>query len=476
MKTLLVFPALRSIYGIPNYPPLGLSYLSASLSKSRIEHDVIDLRLYSNWEDKFTKKISEGFDIVGITATTFGFDQVEKLARIIKEISPNSLVVLGGAHPTLINDKILKKNKNIDFIIVGEGEHAIVELCQSITKKLDLKKIKGLIFRKGDKVTSNINGFWNCDLDNLPFPDYDKFNLNEYHGDTSFTGIIKKRKILPILTSRGCPFECIYCSVYLASGNIFRVRSPENVVNEIEFMKKKYNAGIFDFLDDNFTLDVERAKKICKLIIDKKLKIQWGPPNGIRVDKIDEELVKLMKKSGCNGIALGIESVDDNVLKKLKKHTTFKQIENAVYLFKKHKIPIKAFFLIGSPGGSKEEVKKSFEFAFKNKIEEARFSMLTPYPGTELFNWVTKNKYWITKQPEIDIIKYTHEGSLKSLYEEPSFTSTEKEKVYAYVSKRWKKHEEKGNLSLKIRRYIISNDILYKILKGLRDKLKNSLS
>jgi len=469
-----VFPHVESVYGIPNYPPLGLAYLSACLKKERIEHEILDLRLYANWKQRFVDKLLEGFSLVGISSTTFAFDKTEDLARIVKRKKPGCFVAVGGAHASLMKERILRENKDIDFVIVGEGEDSFVELCNEIKAERDFNKIKGLAFKKKNgRIIFNGMRDLNHELDMLPFPDYDKFNLSKYHGDTSFVGILKKRRMFPISTSRGCPFECIYCSVPVINGRRFRARSPENVIREIKYLIKRYNAKIIDFLDDNFTLDIERAKEICRLIIKNKLKIMWGPPNGIRVDRIDEELVGLMKKSGCIGVALGIESVDDEVLRNLKKHISFEQVERAVHLFRKYMIPVKAFFLVGSPGGSELEVRKALKFAIKNKLKEARFSMLTPYPGTELYDWVDKNKYWKVKNPNEEIIKYTHAGSLKSLYEEPGFPADEKERVYYYVVRRWEKYEERKDIGLKIRRWVVSLPWLYNLLKRVRDRFKS---
>lgn len=471
MKVLLLFPQTETPYGLPNYPPLGIAYIAGMLKRKGIEYNVLDLRLYDDWKERLTEELKKNYGLVGITSTTFDFDSVKILARIIKENS-NSKIMIGGAHPTLMREKLLRDNPQLDFLIIHEGEHTMIELAYALDKGKSLDKIKGLCHRKGKKAICNETRPFNENLDELPFPEYEKFDLKRYHGDTSLRGILKRTTIMPLLTSRGCPFGCVYCSVHVTTGRKFRARSPENIIGEMKILTGKYKAGIIDFLDDCFTLDIDRAKKICRLIIDEKLNVQWGIPNGIRVDRIDEELARLMKKSGCNGVALGIESVDDEVLKKLKKGISIAKIEEAIRVLKKYKVPIKGFFLVGSPGGSKEEVLRALRFAKEHKLEEARFSMLVPYPATELFEWATKNKYWTVKNP-MEAVTHSADtgvGYVKALYETPEFTAEDKSRVYDYVMTQWDRVEM--NWKRKFAKNLSKVPFLYKAAKKARNLLK----
>ena len=472
MKTLLIFPQTKTHYGLPNYPPLGLAYLAGMLKKENKDYDVLDLRLYSDWKNILIKKLKENYELVGITCTTFDFNSSKELARIIKENS-KSKVILGGPHPTLIRKEILN-NKDFDFGIIGEGEYTIIELLNALESKSLLKQINGLVYRKDGSLIENNPRPLIENLDSLPFPEYEKFDLKRYHGDTSMMGIIKRRTIMPLLSSRGCPFGCIYCSIGLIMGKKFRARSPENIIAEIKHLKQKYNAGIIDFLDDNFTLDINRSKEICKLMIKENIKIKWGLPNGIRVDKLDDELVLLMKKAGCHEISLGIESVDNEILKELKKGTTLETIENAIKILRKNKIPIRAFFLIGSPKGTKQEVLNALTFAINNNLNESIWSMLVPYPSTEFNKWVDKNHLWIVDNPEEKIINYadTGIGYIGSLYETTEFSAKEKEKVYEYVTKTWDKYELDRSIKKKLIRKIKDYPPLYRFTKKIRDAIK----
>src|SRR3989344_2267112 len=405
MKVLLIFPYTPTFYGLPNYPPLGLSYLGGTLKAENIDYNVLDLRVYEDWEATFLLELKKEYDLVGMGCTAYDYNPARNLAKLIK-LHSKAKVFLGGAYPTLVKDKILREDTNFDYLIVGEGEITLKELLEACERKRTFESVNGLIFRNGHQIHVNKPRAWNEDLDALPFPDYDKYDLTKYHGDTTLRGIFKRIRILPMTTSRGCPYSCTFCSIPVFTGKKFRARSPESVIKELKYLKKEYRAGIIDILDDNMTLDLGRAKEICKLMIKEKVHISWWTPNVIRADRVDEELAELMHESGCNGVAVGIESIDNQVLKNIKKSETIETITRGIKLLKKHKVPVKGFFLIGSPGGSKEEVLKALAYAKELDLDEARFSMATPYPGTELYAWVSANNLWKIDNPEENVVKF----------------------------------------------------------------------
>ncbi|MDP6642285.1 MAG: radical SAM protein [Candidatus Nanoarchaeia archaeon] len=474
MKALLLFPQTETIYGLPNYPPLGLAYLSSILRKNDIDHDILDLRLYDNWKELLISKLKNDYVIAGMASTVFDHPSAKELASIIKEHRPKTKVIVGGAHPTLVKDKILKKDENFDFVLVGEGELTFSELCIALKENKKLDDIKGLIFRDDDKIIINESREYNNNLDELPFPEYEKFDLKKYHGDTTIKGILGRKTIFPMSTSRGCPYSCTFCSVPVFTGKLFRVRSPKNVVDEMKVLKEKYNVGTIDVLDDNFSMNLERAKQICRLIIKNKLNIKWSTPNGIRADRLDDELAMLMKKAGCSELAIGIESVDNEVLKKMKKGENIEAIERGISLLKKYDISIKGFFIIGSNGETKESVLKMLDFAKKHEFKTARFNMLIPYPGTEMASLIDENKYWTVDNPEEELVKYTHiADEVRSIYETPSLNSKDKIEAYNIIVKGWEDYELSKNWKkrflLKLREY----KIIYNLLKNLRNSLKN---
>ena len=300
MSILLIYPPKETIHGPEGLPRMGLAYLSASLTNNDIEHDILDLKLYSkNWKQVLNTKLNK-YSSFGITSTTFEFDGASEVAKYIKNYAPYSIIIIGGPHATLLGKEILKSHHEFDYCVKGEGEESLPNLVNLIDSecKEDIKNIKGICYRECEKVKFNNCGVIN-DLDKIPFPNYDKFESDKYG---SF-------KDLPLLTSRGCPFGCIYCSVGLIMGRKFRARTPENVINEMEYLIGKYGTSYFWFIDDNFTLDIERAKKVCSHIINKGFNIKWSVPNGISVARIDEELVYLMKKSRSEERRVGKECI-----------------------------------------------------------------------------------------------------------------------------------------------------------------------
>ena len=472
MKVLLVYPHTPTFYGLPNYPPLGLSYLAGTLKHENIDYDVIDLRVYEDWKSVFLAELQKKYDLVGMGCSAYDYNPVRDLAQLIKIELPQSKIFLGGPYPTLVKDKILREDRNFDFLIAGEGELTLKELLEALQGKRSLGSVNGLIFRNGSEIKVNPPREYNEDLDSLPFPDYSKYDLKKYHGDTSLKGILKRTRIFPMTTSRGCPYSCTFCSIPVFVGKKFRIRNPESVINEIKYLKKEYRAGMIDILDDNMTLYLDRAKEICKLMIKEKLNISWGTPNGVRADKVDEELAELMHKSGCNGVAVGIESVDNAVLKNIKKAETIETITKGIQVLKKHKVPVKGFFLIGSPGGSKEEILKALEYSKENNLDEARFSMATPYPGTELYDWVSANNAWKVENPEEDVVKFTHGGDVKALYGTDSFSAEDMEAVYKEASAGWEEYDLQRNFQKRFKKKLQEYPKLRLALKAVRDKVK----
>lgn len=397
MKIILVFPTIiKSDYGLPRTPPLGISYLGTVLEKAGHKVKLIDLRL-PNYKNEYFLKILKSFkpDIVGVSATSYGYLGGKEVFALTKNHSPKTLTILGGPHAA-VGGMVAIKDNNLDMFAIGEGEDLIIELMDALKKKKNLKDIKGLTYKdKKGKVHVNPPRLTTSDLSKLPFPKLNFFPLEEYKA----AGVLT----LPIMTSRGCPYGCIYCVSYKTQGKMFRGRSSQNVVDEIESLMKKFNVDHFTILDDNFAFDKKRAIEICHEIVKRGLKIKWQCDQGIRADRTDYEVYKAMKESGCMLVALGVENPDPDVLKKMNKGETIEEIKKSIRAAKKANLVVKAFFIIGCPGDNLKLVKKSIEFFKKMDIDLPRYSMMTAYPGSALWVWAEKNGRFLTNPYEYTI-------------------------------------------------------------------------
>jgi radical SAM superfamily enzyme YgiQ (UPF0313 family) len=332
------------------------------------------------------------------------------LIDVIKKETGISVVV-GGPHPSIIKERALKECA-ADYAVYGEGEFALAELAEG----KDASSIEGLIWRDGGRIVVNPPRKPLLELDSLPFPDYEMFELGGY-----------AQKRIPLTTARGCPHRCVYCAVDLLVGKRFRTRSPENVVDEIEYWYKK---GYTDFgiNDDTFTENVERAGRICDEIVKRRISISWDLRTGIRVDRVSRGLLLKLKAAGCKFIAFGIESVDPGVLDMMRKDIRTDLIEKAVTETKDCGIGVGGFFMIGTPGDTYATFRKTYEFAEKDVFDEVRFYNAEPYPGTEFFDWIKKNGTFLSEPEEYLNSRSRWEES--PIFETPDFTSKERIKAF----------------------------------------------
>ena len=265
---------------------------------------------------------------------------------------------------------------------IGEGEYTMLELCQYLEgKRQSLSEIKGLCLKEGQNVIRTLPRPFIQDLDSIPFPARDLVDLNLYQPH-AFN--YRRGPTATIITSRGCPFRCTFCASKLTLGGSFRARGPENVLEEIRFLVTRHKVRHILIQDDTFTFDVERAKKICRMLMKEKFKIEWFAFS--QVSKVDEELFYLMKQAGCYCVGFGIESADEDVLKNMRKSNTVKSSRFAVESAKKYGLKTQAYFIFGSKGDTRAAIEKTIRFACRLSPTIAFFNKLVPYPGTEIFN------------------------------------------------------------------------------------------
>jgi anaerobic magnesium-protoporphyrin IX monomethyl ester cyclase len=315
-----------------------------------------------------------------------------EVASTVKSIDKDIVTVLSGLYPSARSEDSLM-HPNIDFVVIGEAEYTMSELIGALEQgtTANFKEIKGIGYIKNGETIITPPRPAIQDLDALPFPARHLLPMEEYFvavKENPPRGEICKPWTM-MITSRGCPYNCIFCSIHVVMGKKWRGRSPENVIEEIENVVQTYHVKQIDFLDDNMTLNPKRMAAICDLIVKRGLDIEWYTPNGVRADTLDENLLRKMKASGCKKIRIAPESGVQRVVDKIiKKDLDLKKVENAVILSKKVGIKVGCFFIIGLIGETKGDIEATIKYAYKLKklgADSFYFSYATPLYGTELY-------------------------------------------------------------------------------------------
>ncbi|MFB0560331.1 MAG: radical SAM protein [Candidatus Lokiarchaeia archaeon] len=421
MKVLLIYPPVYNMLrtNVPKivdeetgvYPPLGLMFIASYVEKNTdYKIEILDTQIERMTYNEISKCIKLKMpDIVGIQTTTFTFIDVILTARIVKKIDKNIKVVLGGPHVNIYPEETIL-NPEIDFLVLGEGEFVFTELINAIAQGKNLDKIRGIVYKKKGGIVNTESPEPINNLDLLPFPSRHLVPYKKYYSVLS-----KYTPIATMMTSRGCPFKCIFCDrPHL--GKVFRFRSAENVVDEMEECVK---IGIKEFFlyDDTFTINRKRVVEICDEILRRKLKIAWDIRS--RVDTVDKNMLRKLRLAGCERIHYGVEAGTQIILKVLKKGITIQQIENAFRWTKEEGITTLAYFMIGNPTETKEQILTTIDLAKKINPDFVHISITTPFPATELYReglkrGILKYDYWrdFSQNPRKDFVPEFWEENL----------------------------------------------------------------
>jgi len=389
MSVLLINPPYtEKVYGTKQapsvQPPIGLGYLAAILEKKGIEVKILDANAeFLKPEEAVEKILSSSAKYIGFTSVTTTIPLIYRLSSLIKEKDCTKIIIVGGPHVSFTAEQTLKDCPAIDIVVRGEGELTLCELINFLKEKKDISRINGISFRKNGALINTPERELIEDIDKIPFPARHLLPIHLYSPSPLSNVGFKGKKYARIITTRGCPNQCIFCSS-AHFWKIVRLRSAENVMEEIELLIKKYGVRHIDFLDDTLTLSPERLTKICKTIIDKNLNIKWSCYS--RVNTITPELVNLMKKAGCKVIQFGVESGNQEILNSIKKGITLEAVRRAAKIVRKANIKLMCDFMIGLPGDTKETVNQTIDFAIEIKPNIAAFCITTPFPGTALYN------------------------------------------------------------------------------------------
>ncbi len=365
-------------FGKYTQSPMGLSLIAAVLEREGYQVSVLDANA-SRLESGNIVPYAAGTDIVGLTAMTPTINAALSIAHQLKLANPDLVIILGGAHATLLPEETLASAPQIDVVVRGEGEETSIDLLQALKNKQPLDDVPGISYRKDSQTVSTLVRSTDVDLDSLPFLAYHLLPWQRYkphppHG--------RALPFAAIITSRGCPYSCSYCSKVF--GNKFREESPERVVEEVTCYIERFGVKELSFYDDVFTLNKKRAYAIADGILRKGRKIHWTCET--MVNLVDRKLLHRMKQAGYYAIAYGIESASQEILDTLNKDITVEQVEKAVHLTQEVGLQTVGYFMIGSPGEDTNTIAKTIKFAKGLNLNFAQFAITTPFPGTELYN------------------------------------------------------------------------------------------
>lgn len=383
-------------------PHIGLAYVAGYLRNKGYDVSVIDSpveKLGLNDIEERIRKIKP--DFIGLTATSMQINEAHLLAKFIKEeIDRNMPVIIGGYHATALPKETLEYSKYFDYTVYGEGEITTFELLENIVENKPLKDVLGIAYRKSSKVIVNKPRPRIENLDELPFPALDLFPLGKYNACASTNKEILE---LPISSSRGCPYQCIFCARPL--GNKVVARSIDSVVEEIRRDVNELKANQILFTDETFTLDRKRVYDFCNKLIKEGLneKMKWYCET--RVDLVDRSLLAKMREAGCIYIAYGIDSGNDNILKRIKKNSTVEDSKKAIRWAKEAGIKVFASCMLGHPYETKETAEQTINLILETNPDFAAFSILTPLPGSEVSKMAERGEGNL-KQISSDWTKY----------------------------------------------------------------------
>ena len=381
MKVLLIFPPKGFTSKAP-LPSLGLISLAAVLEKEGVEVQVIDASINKLSWFSLGRRIKEAkAQIIGITCLTeFRFESF-KTARVAKKISPESWILIGGPHPTFCDKDTLSNNPDIDIVVRGEAEYILLDLCRAYEQKLELKDVAGITYRKDGRIFQNALAALIKDLDSLPFPARNLLPMEKYNFRLFVPGKGWCRTT-HLITSRGCPFGCSFCITSKMSGRIWRARTQENIIAELEEIIKNTGIRTMWFYDDTFTISKKRVMELCDSIIKRNLNIKFTC--SVRADTVDKELLVAMKRAGCFKIFFGVESGSQRILDEVcGKKITLEQVRQLSAWLDEVGIIKNPSYIIGFPTETLKEARMTLKL-MKEIGGEISLSFLRIYPGTKI--------------------------------------------------------------------------------------------
>ena len=349
--------------------PIGLASISAFLKKHGCDVTLFDAHAY-HWDRRrilqYAKNIKP--DVIGLTVMTYQLPVIISFMQDLKQLLPDVCVVLGGPHTAPEYRSTLESYPEVDIVVSGEGEITTLELILALESDSSLKGIPGLAYRQNGTVLVNQERDLIKDLDSLPHPDWASLPVSKY-----WDVFTTKKNYARIMASRGCPYSCIFCGAHISMGKKIRKRSPEHIIDELTMLYDRYHVREILFNDSTFNIDNDWVAQICEGILRMGRPLTWRC--NVRADRLDKHTLQIMKKSGCVKVIMGIESGDEEILKKMKKGESLEQIRQAIHILKEVKMPSDHGFILGMPGETEESIKKTIDFAGSLDASVVTFSL-----------------------------------------------------------------------------------------------------
>lgn len=387
LRILLLYPKMESnLFKDIKLPPLGLAYIAGALRSADHDIKLIDANLSQNPSTDIRNVVREFMPhVVGISASTPAMQSSLEMLRSIKRMDDRIATIAGGVHPTLFPEEVARESC-VDYVVYGEGEETCLELIDALSLNQEPKRVRGIVFKKEGRVWKNPPRPLIKNLDNLPMPAYDLLSMGRYYSPQ-----IKKYPFASMITSRGCPYECIFCDAHVVFGREYRYQSAEKTLSEINELSERHNVKEVIFKDSDFTLHRGRLEAFCEALMEKNLRIHWSC-NG-RIGMIDKATAQKMRQAGCRLVQFGSESGDQEILDTIKKGITVKQIKNTFSMCREIGLETVANFMIGHPGETEQSLQKTIELAKEIRADYGNFGFATPFPGTELYAMACENKW-----------------------------------------------------------------------------------